>query len=127
MELMLDHGVDPGIRAEPEGETALHIAAYVGNPRLVEVLIGRGAPVNVTDHYYGTPPFVWALHAFLVDRPGSGAELKEYAHMSTEDRYRAVLAMLAGGDAEIDPTWVSEERLRASPDWLRALIRRGLA
>jgi hypothetical protein len=109
---LLGQGVDVGARAPKDGDTALHIAAYRGNPALVELLLKQGAPVNVTDAVYGTPPLVWALHAWLVER-------REDA-----DAYRTVLRMLADAGAEVKPEWIDDDRLRADRDLYTALSRR---
>ena len=112
---LLDQGVDVEARGPKGGETALHIAAYLGNARLVELLLTRGAPVNVTDAIHGTPPLVWALHAWLVER------------RTDEDGYRTVLRMLADAGAEVKPEWLDDNRLRADSDLYAALARRAAA
>ena len=109
---LLDHGVDPGARAPKEGHTALHVAAYRGNPEIVRLLLKRHAPVNVTDVVYGTPPLVWALHAWLVD------------DRTNEDGYRSVLRMLAETGADVKPEWLEDDRLRADRDLYAALSAR---
>lgn len=110
--LLLDHGVDAGARAPQDARTALHIAAYRGNTALVELLLERGAPVNVNDAVYGTPPLVWALHAWLVER------------RTNEDGYRRVLRMLADAGAHVKPEWLEDDRLRADRDLHAALSAR---
>ena len=47
-------GFDANIR-DYDGRTALLLAAGQGNARLVELLIDRGALVNVDDRYGDTP------------------------------------------------------------------------
>lgn len=108
---LLDRGVDAGIRTHGDGTTALHIAAYLGNTELVTLLLERGAPNNVTDAVHGTPPLVWALHAWLVERRGDS------------DAYRAVLNRLVESGAPVKPEWLDDERLRAEKD-LHALLSR---
>lgn len=106
---LLDQGVNAGARNPKEGHTALHIAAYRGNPEIVGLLLERDAPVNVTDLVYGTPPLVWGLHAWLEeDRPN-------------ENGYRSVLRMLAEAGADVKPEWLEHDRLRADRV-LRALL-----
>lgn len=114
---LLDHGVNVGARAPKEGvpaegSTALHTAAYLGNAALVELLLERGAPVNVNDAVYGTPPLVWALHAWLVEG------------RANEDGYRKVLRMLADAGADVKPEWLDDDRLRADRDLHAALSAR---
>lgn len=110
--LLIDRGVDPGIPDDSrngEGATALHVAAYEGHDRLVELLLKRGAPVKTIDDHYRTPPIVWALHAWLVENKGP------------PERYRAILLMLANAGADVKPEWIDDERIRADPD-LRAIL-----
>lgn len=109
--LLLDHGIDAGARNPKDGDTALHIAAYRGNPALVELLLKRGAPVNVTDGVYGTPPLVWALHAWLGER------------RSDAEGYRRVLRMLAEAGAEVKLEWLADSRLRAERELYAVLAR----
>lgn len=110
--LLLDHGVDVATPRLPEGTTALHVASYCGYPALVELLLDRGAPVDVTDAVYGTPPLVWALHAWLVER------------RSDADAYKAVLRLLAGAGAEVRREWIDDERIRGDAALHAALERR---
>ena len=57
---------------------------------LVELLLHHGAPLDVTDAVYGTPPMVWALHAWLVeDRPDAPA-------------YARILLALAAAGAKVE-------------------------
>jgi ankyrin repeat protein len=109
---LLDRGVDLRVRAPDGGNTALHVAAYRGNAGLVELLLQRGAPVNMTDAVHDTPPLVWALHAWLVERHGDA------------ETYRTVLRMLADAGAEVKAEWLEDDRLRADGDLHAALSRR---
>jgi hypothetical protein len=109
---LLDQGVDVGTRAPKDGDTALHIAAYNGHGALVQLLLERGAPVNVTDDVYGTPPLVWAMHAWLVE------------NRSNAEAYRSVLRILADAGADVKPEWLDDDRLRADPALYAALSRR---
>lgn len=97
--LLLDHGLDAGAR-DGEGRTALHVAAYQGFVALAELLVGRRAPLDVVDDTYGTPPFVWAMHAWLAEK------------RKRDDDYRAVLRLLARAGATIKPEWMGDERVR---------------
>ena len=109
--LLLDRGVDVGVRGPKDGDTALHIAAYRGSVALVSLLLQRGAPVNVTDAQYHTPPLAWALHAWLVEgRDGVG--------------YRRVLHMLAEAGADVKHEWIEDDRVRGDAELYAALSRR---
>ena len=109
---LLDHGVDVAVRAPEDGDTALHIAAYRGSVALVALLLQRGAPVNVIDARYKTPPLVWALHAWLVEG------------RSDADGYRRVLYMLADAGADVRREWLDDDRLRGDAELYAALSRR---
>ncbi|HEU5050591.1 MAG TPA: ankyrin repeat domain-containing protein [Gemmatimonadales bacterium] len=109
---LLDHGVDPGARRPGDGSTALHVASYSGYPELVRLLLDRGAPVDVTDVVYGTPPLVWALHAWLAE-----------SRRNAED-YKAILRLLAGAGAKVERKWLDDDRLRADPELYALLAAR---
>ena len=109
---LLDRGVDVGVRHPKDGGTALHISAYLGNAALTELLLRRGAPVNVIDDVYKTPPIVWALHGWLVE------------HREPADAYKAVVRMLAVAGAKVKAEWIDDDRLRADPELYEVLQRR---
>ena len=110
IELLLEKGVHPGARTAGDGRTALHVAAYQGDADLVELLIRHGAPLDVTDAEFGTPPMVWALHAWLKeDRPDP-------------EPYKRVLLALAGAGARVEREWLDDERLRADSGLYEVLL-----
>ena len=53
------------------GGTPLHHASWHGNPAMVRLLLGLGAPVNVRDSTYGSSPLGWAAHGSTNARPGN--------------------------------------------------------
>jgi hypothetical protein len=112
--LLLDLGVDVAGRRAHEGNTALHVASYSGYPALVRLLLERGAPVEVTDYVYGTPPVVWALHAWLAE------------NRRNADDYKAVLRLLVEAGAEVKRKWIDDARIRADPALFAALERRAV-
>jgi Ankyrin repeats (3 copies) len=109
--LMLELGADPGARREHDQQTALHVAAFQGDRALVELLLRHGAPLEVTDTVYGTPPVVWALHAWLIEnRPDAEA-------------YTRILHALVGAGAKVKRERLDHDRLRADPVLYAALLR----
>ncbi len=66
VEFFLANGVEPEVRIDAfgRGHTGLHVAAFGAHVELVRLLLRHGAPVNVKDETWGTPPLVWALHAW---------------------------------------------------------------
>ena len=110
--LLLDLGVDVAARRPHEGSTALHVACYSGYRALVAMLLERGAPVDVTDSVYGTPPMVWAMHAWLAEN-----------RTNAED-YRAILRLLLAKGAKVRVEWLTDERLREDPELFTALTER---
>jgi ankyrin repeat protein len=59
--LLLDRGADPA-RAPLYGITPLHFAASEGRRETIELLVARGAPLDVRDRLHGGTPLDWALH-----------------------------------------------------------------
>ncbi len=108
--LLLDGGVDVASCRPHEGSTALHVASYCGYPALVELLLARGAPVNVTDTVYGTPPLVWALHAWLAE------------NRTNADDYKSVLRLLVGAGAEVTREWIDDERIQEDAELYAELM-----
>ena len=109
VEAMLDAGVAPGAARGDDGQTALHVAAFQGDVALVALLLRRGAPVAVSDRVYGTPPLVWALHAWLTEQKGPA---EAYAEV-------AVRLMDAGAAARAE--WLDDPRVQAQPALLARL------
>lgn len=109
VEVILNHGVDPGTRDPDDGKTALHLAAFQGDLPLVRLLLERGASIDVTDGCYHTPPLVWALHAWLVEGRGP------------VEAYHAVLLALRAAGARVKAEWLDDDRIRADPELEQAL------
>ena len=59
MRTLLDAGVDVDSR-RGDGATALHLAAFDGNPELVEELRARGADLSLRDNVFDGTPAGWA-------------------------------------------------------------------
>ena len=63
VEMMLQKGVDPGLR-DQRGWTALHWTAYQAYPEIVRLLLDWRAPLDSENEFGGTPlgQTVWAMH-----------------------------------------------------------------
>lgn len=108
--LLLELGVNAGAARAQDRQTALHVAAFQGDAALVELLLRHRAPVEVTDAVYGTPPLVWALHAWLVEnRPDAAA-------------YTRILHALVAAGARVSRSRLDDDRLRADPALYQALL-----
>jgi|CXWL01.1.fsa_nt_gi hypothetical protein len=104
--LLLELGVDPAVRRPEGGQTALHVAAYQGDAPLVELLLDHRAPLDLPDAHFGTPPLVWALHAWLKEsRPDA-------------ESYRRIVRALVAAGANVKAEWIDDERLRAETELL---------
>lgn len=100
---MLEAGVAPGAVRGEDGQTALHVAAFQGDVALVELLLAHEAPVALPDKVYGTPPLVWALHAWLVEQKGPA------------EAYAQVATRLLDAGAVPRREWLDDPRVRAQP------------
>jgi hypothetical protein len=92
-----------------EAKTALHVAAYAGQPSVVSLLLARGAEPNATDAKWQCAPLVWALHAWLVDGRSPAAA------------YRDIIRQLIEAGATVEPTALSYKQLEQEPD-VRSLL-----
>jgi len=94
VELLLDLGVSPDVES-PEGERALHIAAYHDAVDVGELLIARGAEVDPIGRQYDNTPLGGARHcrsarmiALLARHSRSAWEVGYSGHV---DRLRELL------------------------------------
>jgi ankyrin repeat protein len=94
-ELLLDLGTSPDVES-PQGERALHIAAYSDSVDVARLLIARGAEIDPIGRQYGNTPLGGAMHC---QSAGMIALLGEHSRSAWEvgyagkvDRLRALLA-----------------------------------
>ena len=73
IDTLVASGVSVDTPAPNGGDTALHVASYLGNAPLVARLLAHGASVHVVDSTWHTTPIVWAQHAWTVERRGPDA------------------------------------------------------
>jgi ankyrin repeat protein len=79
MLLLIDAGVDLSARGL-DGGTALHQAAWFGQPEMADILIRRGAPLDTLCVAHQLPPLGWVTHGSLYsggakERAGVYAEI----------------------------------------------------
>lgn len=100
------HKVDQGSL-----DRGLHWAAFAGDVDLVKVLLRQGAPVDVKDETHKATPLGWALYAWST------------GHAPREGLYQ-VAALLVAAGATVEPEWLADEKIRADPKMLAAIIAR---
>jgi ankyrin repeat protein len=69
VKMMMSLGFPLDARGQHDA-TALHFAAFHGNPELVAALLEGGASIDVKDRDYGGTPLGWALHGSADRWPG---------------------------------------------------------
>jgi ankyrin repeat protein len=68
VKLMLDLGFPVAHPEHSHGYTPLHNAAWEGRADIVDLLLQRGAPVDIKDPRYSATPLGFALHDCLVEK-----------------------------------------------------------
>jgi ankyrin repeat protein len=71
VKLMLDLGFDPMARGL-DGGTVLHMAAWVGNVEMIQLLLNRGVDIHVLDPTHGASPLSWAAYGSVHRRASTG-------------------------------------------------------
>ncbi len=95
-----------------DGGTALHQAAWFGQPENARLLVAAGAPRDVYDESHASSPLGWAVHG---SRYSGGAE-------ENQDAYVTIVGLLlrAGGGLR-DQEFLDRIRGDASPRVLALL------
>jgi hypothetical protein len=110
VQFMLDRGIQVDARLRHHGQTGLHWAAGGGHVETVKMLLAHKAPVDIQDETWGVTPLAWALFGWRHPSPGS-----------TPEHYSETVRLLVAAGAQVDPAWLTNEEVRASPGMLAAL------
>lgn len=149
---LLEAGADPSLPGM-DGETVVHMAAMVGDPVYLEVLLAHGAPVDVVRQGNGwTPLFRAVLHRRHAQREAlvaAGADINHrdstgrgLLHLAADDSATVLRLLELGVDPQARdntgatfqrtffraPERVLNDRAKANRDRVRAWLRaRGIA
>ena len=102
VKLMLDLGFPVAHPEHSHGFTPLHNAAWAGSGDLVELLIGRGHPVDIRDPSYSATPLGWALHDCLVEKRHPEGEFARVVKTLLEAGSPLERVEYPTGDAAVD-------------------------
>jgi hypothetical protein len=111
VEFLLERGmeVDTELKGHGQGHTGLHVASFHGHLDVVNTLLRHGARVDAIDKTWGTPPLVWALTGWDMQRANQAG------------RHYEVIARLVAAGATVTPDLLAWEKARADPKMLSAL------
>jgi hypothetical protein len=100
--LMLDLGFPIGQIDRHHGYTALHNAAWSGNAALVDLLLARGAAVDVVDPQYEATPLGYAIHDCVVEKRHPEGEFTKVVESLMKAGSRMDMRYFPTGDAGLD-------------------------
>ncbi len=110
VKLMLDLGFPVDHPERSHGYSALHNAAWAGSADLVDLLIARGAPVDVRDPGYNSTPLGYAIYDCTVEKRHPEGEFGRVAQSLLNAGCSWDALQYPVGDAQIDD--VFRPRLR---------------
>ncbi len=113
VQLLVDAGADlaaPGM----DGGTALHQAAWFGQPANARLLVAAGAPLELLDDTHASTPLGWAVHG---SRYSGGADECQAA-------YVAIVELLLGAGASVRDRQYLERLHRDASPAVAALLPR---
>jgi len=108
VEYLLPKGIN--LAEQHRGETPLHMAAYGGRVEIGRLLLAQGAPVDVRDESYRSPPLGWALYGWSHPPEDPGGA-----------RHRETVELLIAAGSPVEADWLKDEQVRADPVILAAL------
>ena len=100
--LMLDLGFPIGQIDRHHGYTALHNAAWSGNAALVDLLLERGAAVDVVDPRYEATPLGYAIHDCVVEKRHPEGEFTKVVESLMKAGSRVDMRYFPTGDQGLD-------------------------
>jgi ankyrin repeat protein len=106
VKLMLDLGFPVAHPERSHGYTALHNAAWSGTADLVDLLIARGAPVDIVDPRYDATPLGFAMHDCLVEKRHPDGEFGRVAKSLIEAGSPWDALHYPTGDARLDEVFM---------------------
>ena len=106
VKLMLDLGFPIAHPERSHGYTALHNAAWSGSGDLVDLLIARGAPVDVVDPRYHATALGFALHDCLIEKRHPDGEFGRVVKSLIEAGSRWDAFDYPTGDARLDDVFM---------------------
>jgi len=116
MQFLLDGGLDIASRGL-DGGTALHQAAWFGQPVIARLLVERGAPLGVRGDVHDSTPLGWLAHG---SRWSGGADARQDDYTQVAEILMAAGAPLPGAADRHD-----HPQLAQASDAVRAVLLKG--
>jgi ankyrin repeat protein len=113
VQLLIDAGADLAATGM-DGGTALHQAAWFGQPDNARLLIAAGAPLDVFDECHGSSPLGWAVH---------GSRFSGDADARQDTYVELVVMLLNAGSGLRDQAYLQRLLREASPQVAAVLPR----
>lgn len=121
--LLIAAGADLVVPGLDDG-TALHQAAWFGQPANARLLLDSGAPVDVFESVHHSSPLGWAVHG---SRFSGDAELRQDAYVElTSMLLEAGSCLTYPDDIEAETSYVERMLHDASPDVALVLRKHGV-